>query len=96
MKNKSIITDDNKHCYLCGSTRHLECHHIFGGAYRIKAEHYGLTIALCHSCHNEPPFGAHHNAEVMYRLKQLGQEKAMKKYGWTTDDFRALFGKSYL
>jgi hypothetical protein len=93
---KSIIADDGNCCYLCGCSRNLECHHIFGGANRIKSNRLGIVIPLCHACHNETPFGAHHNAQVMNRLKQIGQEKAMKKYGWTTDEFRVIFGKNYL
>lgn len=93
---KSIISNDSSHCYLCGSCRNLERHHIFGGPNRSKSDRLGIVVLLCHDCHNEPPFGVHHNAQVMYRLKQIGQAKAMEEYGWTTDEFRTVFGKNYL
>ena len=58
---KSIIQpEEQRQCYLCGSVRALERHHIFGAYNRRKSEKYGLTVLLCHNCHNEPPRGAHH------------------------------------
>lgn len=75
---KSIITDDLRTCYICGG-RATEKHHImhgYSGIDRKLSERYGLTVGLCHRCHNEPPNGVHFNAakqafkrdtaEVMY------------------------------
>ena len=92
---KSIMQKDMNHCYCCGATRCLEKHHIFGGAFRKKSERLGLTVRLCHNCHNEPPLGVHHNAEQMLLLHQAGQQTAMATYGWSTDDFIQEFGKNY-
>lgn len=92
---KSIISEE-KRCYMCGSMRWLECHHIFEGYNRKKSEQYGLKVYLCHYCHNEPPNGVHHNKDNMLKLKRIAQEKAMKHYGWTVEQFREIFGKSYL
>lgn len=83
-------------CKLCGSQRWLERHHIFGGANRKKSEKYGLVVYLCHNCHNEPPYGVHHNRDEMLRLKQYGQKKAMLEQGWSKEDFIREFGKNYL
>mgnify|MGYP001625280602 FL=1 len=83
-------------CALCGRYGELECHHLFGGPLRKKSEKYGLVIFLCHSCHNEPPNGAHHNAKTMQKLHEYGQRVAMKENGWTIDDFRKEFYKNYL
>lgn len=74
----------------------LECHHVFPSANRKKSEQYGLKLWLCHSCHNEPPNGVHFNKKYMLALQQMGQQKAMEHYGWTEDEFRKIFGKSYL
>ena len=90
------IFQTEKHCFLCGSYSWLEEHHIFGAANRKKSEKYGLKVFLCHSCHNEPPAGVHHNAELNNELKAQAQEKAMQHYGWNIDDFRKIFGKNYL
>jgi hypothetical protein len=70
--------------------------HIFGGANRKLSEQYGLTVTLCHACHNEPPDGAHYNADIMLYLHQWGQRKAMKEQHWTAEQFREVFGKNYL
>lgn len=61
-----------------------------------KSERYGLVVTLCHSCHNEPPYGVHHNAKAMQKLHEYGQRKAMAENGWNIDDFRREFYKNYL
>ena len=53
-------------------------------------------VDLCHECHNEPPYGAHHNKETMLILKKYGQQKAMEEQEWTVEDFIREFGKNYL
>lgn len=83
-------------CLICGKHCNTERHHIFGGARRKKSEKYGLVVDLCHDCHNEPPNGAHFNADVMDELHKYGQRKAMEEQGWTIPDFIREFGKSYL
>ena len=94
----TIIKGDKKdRCFLCGRTDWIETHHIFNGtANRKKSEKYGLTVHLCHWCHNEPPHGVHYNQDADTRLKQIGQKAAMNEYGWTVDEFREVFGKNYL
>ena len=94
----TIIKGDKKdRCFLCGRTDWIEAHHIFNGtAKRKKSEKYGLTVHLCHWCHNEPPYGVHFNSNRDLMLKRLAQEQAMEYYGWTIDDFREIFGKNYL
>lgn len=92
---KSILQTERE-CYLCKSTRNLEKHHVFGGPNRHWSETYGLTVYLCHNCHNEPPYGVHHNAAAMNELRAEAQLKAMEHYGWTVEDFRKIFGRSYI
>ena len=79
-----------RECYICGRTDWIERHHIFGGSRRKKSEKYGLTVDLCHYHHN----GAHHNKELNLFLKRVGQTKFEKTH--TRDEFREIFGKSYL
>lgn len=84
-------------CYLCGRIGSTEEHHIFEGSGRRKlSELYGLKCNLDHWCHNEPPDGVHFNKEKDLELKARAQKVAMNYYGWTVDDFRRLFRKSYL
>lgn len=83
-------------CFLCGRCGWIESHHLFGGPYRAKADKLNLVVDLCHECHNEPPYGAHHNKDTMLLLKKYGQQKAMEEQGWTVEDFIREFGKNYL
>lgn len=87
-------------CFLCGrngAEDPLECHHIFGAAYRKKSEKYGLVVDLCHHrCHEFGRKAVHQNGSVMRQLRRYGQLKAMKEQGWTEADFIREFGKSYL
>ena len=89
-----------KTCWLCGRNgvaEPLDRHHIFGGPYRKKSEKYGLVVYLCHSsCHILGRWAAHQNADTMLRIKQYGQEQAMRENGWSVDDFIREFGKNYL
>ena len=83
-------------CYFCGRTNWLEKHHIFGGANRKKSERYGLTVMLCHYCHNEPPNGVHHNKDRMNHLHIAGQKYAMIELNWDIEKFRKEIGRNYL
>ena len=91
---------DNRRCFLCGrngAIDPLDRHHIFPGPYRKKSERYGLVVYLCHSrCHIFSKTAVHNNALKMRQLQRYGQLKAMREHGWTEDDFRREFGKSYL
>lgn len=85
-----------KKCYICGVWGYTERHHVFNGAFRKKSEKYGYVVNLCHWCHNEPPDGVHHNAELDNWLKAKFQKKAMQEQGWTTEEFIAEFGRNYI
>ena len=89
-----------RRCWRCGATGGadpLDRHHIFGGSNRKKSEKYGLVVDLCHHrCHIFGKEAVHQNAETMQKLHEYGQQKAMYEQGWTIDEFRAVFGKSYI
>lgn len=93
---KTILDHGSSCCYLCGKTANLECHHVFGGANRKASDRYGLTVRLCHKCHNEPPHGVHHNATNQKKLQRRVQRIAMRHYKWSVEEFRLIFGKNYL
>ena len=97
---KSIIQKDKAHCFLCGMNANLEpldCHHVYGGANRKISEKYGLKIYIHHSkCHIFGKDSVHQNAKVDRTVKAVVQEKAMRHYGWSVDDFRKIFGKNYV
>lgn len=89
-----------RECFLCGkngSSDPLDKHHIFGGANRKKSERFGLTVDLCHhECHIFGKHAVHNDANVMQRLHEYGQRKAMSENGWSIDDFIREFGRNYL
>lgn len=92
---KSIITSDNSHCFICGKCGNLEKHHIiYGTANRIKSERYGLTVMLCHDCHNEPPYGVHFNKENDNKLKQIAQSKFEESH--SRIEWLSIFHKNYI
>lgn len=92
----SIIQKHTDSCFMCGSRRWLEWHHVFGGALRKKSEEHKLVVRLCHYCHNEPPVGVHQNRENRLKLQALAQKKAMEHYGWDKERFIQEFYKNYL
>lgn len=86
-------------CFLCGYTLPVEQHHIFrcvGGASRTKSDKLGLTVDLCHGCHQASPTSAHRCAETDRKLKRYGQRKAMIEQGWDKNTFIQEFGRNYL
>ena len=94
---ESIIPDHGKEqCWLCDRNGggKMDRHEVFGGANRKKSKALGLWVHLCHdSCHLN---GVHKNADQSELLKAEGQRCAMRKYGWTEEQFIREFGKNYL
>lgn len=87
----------------------LEEHHIFYGPNRHLSELYGLKVMLCRYHHQGDIHGAHdaiHNNPDKtndQRLKAIGQTAWEKKFAESEagseqahEEFRAVFGKSYL
>jgi hypothetical protein len=97
---KSIIQADKEKCFICGMRGNfdtLDEHHVFFGINRKNSEKYGLKVYLHHNkCHIFGKYAVHQNAEVCRALQAKIQEIAMEHFGWTEDDFRRIFGKSYL
>ena len=93
---KSIIPGDQPGiCYLCGSRNRIEVHHIyFGSGYRAISEEYGMKVHLCAECHRESPEAAHMYRETDLYLKKVAQRQYEKDH--TRQQFREIFGKSYL
>lgn len=95
--NKSIMKGNQKDvCYICRRYGQTENHHIFGGANRKRSDKDGLTVYLCHWCHNEAPNGVHFNKDRNIRLRQKGQKAWMEHYGKTIEDFIKEYGRNYL
>lgn len=92
---QSIVQNElDDRCFLCGSTTWLERHHCIVGSYRKLSDQYGLTVKLCHYCHNEPPLGAHFNRDTAEYLRKAAQRAFEKKY--SHDEFIRVFGRNFL
>ena len=91
---KSILQKE-KQCYYCGTTNNLEEHHcLYGTANRRIAERFGLKVFLCAE-HHRGKNGVHGgNKYLDIKLKQLAQKVFEETH--TREDFRKIFGKSYL
>lgn len=85
----------DKSCFVCGSPC-VECHHVFHGSYRKNADKYGMMVWLC-PAHHRGTEGVHgrdgHALDI--QLKEYAQRYFETNLG-TREDFRELFGKSYL
>lgn len=90
--------DEARCCALCGrtgtATVPLHRHHIFGGANRKMSEKLGMVIDLCYDCHIGTD-GVHMNREKDLRLKRKCQQ-IFEDAGYTREEWRLLFGKSWL
>ena len=93
---KSIIDNSNS-CYICGKTADLEVHHcIFGTGKRKKADEDGLTVKLCHTCHQAIHSPTNNfDRTIQESLKKVAQRRWEDKYG-SRADFVKRYGRNYL
>lgn len=91
---KSIV-QKNKECFICKTTYDLHEHHIFfGRANRKLSEKYGMKVWLCGRHHNLSNEGVHFHRELDLYIKSIGQKMFEETH--TRQEFRDIFGKSYL
>lgn len=90
----SVFTDDMNHCYFTG-TAPVERHHIFGAANRKNSEKYGFVIPLRPDLHPNGASAGKDATAIDLKLKQMAQSYFEENYG-TRQDFRSIFGKSWL
>lgn len=91
---KSVIQDERE-CYICGRRDVLHEHHIFfGNPNRQHSEEHGMKVWLCPEHHNSSPKGVHFNRVLDRRLKMDAQAKFEETH--TREEFREIFGRSYL
>ena len=92
---KSVLQSE-KECFVCGTTQGLHEHHcLYGTSNRKNAEKYGLKVWLCGYHHNLSNEGVHFHKGLDLHLKKMAQRYFEKEQG-TREDFRRIFGKSYL
>lgn len=92
---KSILQEE-KRCYLTGSTTGLQKHHIFGAFNRDNSEKYGLWVWLRWDRHlaDSPHDTPHNSKDVDLMLKRTAQRKFEETH--TREEFMQIFGKNYL
>ena len=104
---RSIMTDDLKHCYYCGTDENVELHHIVHGNKELRrlstAAH--ILIPVCSACHRGLN-GIHgkYGKEKDLRLQALAQEtwekRRVKKGKSSPETVRQewikMFGKDYI
>ena len=84
-------------CHRCGTEGQMAHHHLIPGTPgRRLSEEYGLIVPLCPKCHEFVHSGKPTAIKALKQMRRFGQLKAMKEQGWTEDQFRSVFGKSYL
>lgn len=93
----SIIPDgDQKICYMCGSQKNIEEHHIFFGAgLRDISEDKGLKVHLCMECHRSGSRAVHKCKETNLYFKRIAQRAFENQIG-SREEFMKLIGKNYL
>ena len=95
---KSILADDNEHCYLCkikGRLTPKECeHHIYFGPLRKTSERMGFKVPLCNKCHNMSDDSVHFNRKLDLMLKK--QCQAVFELEHSREEFMSLIGRNYL
>ena len=75
------MLNNDKRCFVCGTTNDLHMHHIFEGtANRKKSEEDDMKIYLCGYHHNMSNAGIHYNKELELKVKKLAQQVWMKQF----------------
>jgi hypothetical protein len=67
----------------------------FGWGNRQNSEKYGYVVGLCMYHHTGSKDAVHCNKVLEHKLKRMCQEEFEKNVG-TREEFRKIFGKSYL
>lgn len=90
------ILQSEKRCFVCGTERDLESHHVFFGyPKRQKSEKYGLKVWLC-ADHHRGEHGVHgkYGLELNVELKEAAQVAFEKTH--SREEFMQIFGRNYL
>lgn len=104
---RSIMTNDLKRCYYCGTTEDVNLHHVIHGNKEKKAlsMQYHLLVGLC-SYHHRGDNGVHgrYGYEKDLKLKseaqQIWENRRVRKGKSTPEDARQewldIFGEDYI
>lgn len=90
---KSLFDTEDGVCYICGYNGDTARHEILHGANRSNSKKFGLWISVCPRCHRG--IHAEDNGTFLY-LKEEAEERFIREYNVTIEEFRVLFGRNYL
>ena len=92
--NRFSIICDLDYCIECGKPYPHKHEVFYGTANRKNSIKYGIIVPLCYE-HHMGTYGVHgkHGEELNYKLKKMAQQKAMKHYNWTMEEWIKIFGK---
>lgn len=90
--NSILQPSGERKCYITGSTRSLERHHIYAGGLRQVSEREGLWIWLHHDIHALAQQGKDNGWDIY--LRREGQKAYERTH--SRDEFIALIGRNYL
>ena len=93
--SKSLFSDERE-CWLCHSPE-VHKHHVYpGNGRRQISEREGCWLYLCPAHHNMGEFGVHFDRQLDLAIRQECQRRWMESNEATADEFREIFGCSYL
>lgn len=87
----SVFSNDNKKCYLCGSTYKLTWHEIYSGRNRQNSMKYGLCLRMCLNCHSREQENSQFN-DYWHKQGQLYWEEFIN----SREEFIKVFRRNYL
>ena len=98
-KKPSLYNERIDGCWICGNPN-VEEHHIYQSSRRPISDREGCVVYLCHTHHQDPRFGVHHDANLMNFFKKDCQRRWEEREGVSGDSeheaFRGVFYESYL
>ena len=85
------ILQTKRECYITGSRRDLDLHHVYAGSRRKLSDKWGCVVWLRHDIHMDLH---QRNTALDRRIQRECQERFEEIHGH--DTFMRVFGKSYL
>ena len=95
MKRFSILQNEKK-CYVCGTTQNIHIHEVMFGRNRNKSIKDGCCVYLCGYHHNQSNEGVHFNHKLDMQLKQEMEKRWLEYYHKDIEDFIKKYGRNYL
>lgn len=104
---RSIMTDNLKKCYYCGTTENIELHHCIHGSKenRSLATQYHLLIGICPRCHRgadgiHGKYGTEKDLKLQSEAQQAWEDRRIRKGKSTPETVRQewldIFGIDYI